>query len=337
MRRQIILPSIIFSVGLILVVVALFLFWYTPKSSGFGGELISPLVVDLPKENLFKTSIYDQIKEQKTTDKFPPNDYFPAGLTPQSTIDLDLSAKSYAVMDRDSKKLLLAKDITSERQIASLTKIMTAIVALDKEKPEREIVVSKQAAEVGEAVMGVSLGERYTLEELLYGLLMVSGNDAAEAISQTLGRGRYWFIEEMNKKAVGLGMLDTYFVNPTGLDEETKETSSFSTALDLLALTNYALTKPKFAEIVATREKFIPYRENYHQALSLFSILSFDRTYPGILGVKTGNTDFAGQTLVSYCEHSGRKIIVVLLGSGATKDDAVKIYRYVFEGRVDWP
>lgn len=337
MRKYLIFPSILLTIGLLLIIASVFLFLWPKKLKGAPDELISPLVSEPPIADLFKTSIYDLIKKEKTSDKYPPNEYFPQNISPGETIDLNLSAKAYAVMDRDKRELILAKNPTSEKQIASLTKVMTAVVSLDKEKLDREVVISKEAASVGEAVMGASYGERYTLEELLYGLLMVSANDAAEAIAQSLGRGRYWFIEEMNKKAYGLGMKDTYFVNPTGLDEETAETSTFSTALDLLGLTNYALSKEKFASIVATKYETIPFKENYHKQIFLENLINFDLTYPGILGVKTGNTDFAGQTLISYCEHMGRKIIVVLLDSQATRDDTVKIYRYIFERRTDWP
>lgn len=327
------MPSIFFFAGFILLAGSLFFFISPSLSSGSNASgLVSPVVTEPPIENLFKVSIYDQILKEKTTDNYPPSKYFPDELAPLYSVDLDLSAKSYAVMDRDTKKLLLAKDITAQKQIASLTKIMTALVALEKEQSNREIVVSKKAAEVGEAVIGLSVGERYTVEELLYGLLMMSGNDAAEAIATSLGRGRYWFIDEMNKKAVGLGLKDTYYVNPTGLDEDTRETSSFSTALDLIGLTNYALNNQKFAEIVSTKYHTISYKEDFHKQIFLESILNFDRTYPGIRGVKTGNTDFAGQTLVSYAEYQGRKIIVVLLDSIATRDDAIKVYRYIFEG-----
>lgn len=336
MRKQLIFPSVLLTIGLLFIIVSLFLFIW-PKNSQGAPELISPLVSEPGVETIFKNNIYEQIKKEKTTDSYPPNEYFPQNSSPETTIDLNLSAKAYAVMDRDSRQLLLAKNQTSEKQIASLTKVMTAVVALDKEKLDREIVISKAAAQIGESVMGVSYGERYTLDELLNGLLMVSANDAAEAIAQSLGRGRYWFIEEMNKKAYGLGMKDTYFVNPTGLDEETAETSTFSTALDLLGLTNYALSKEKFAQIVAIKYETIPYKEDSHKQIFLDNLINFNLTYPGIKGVKTGNTDFAGQTLISYCEHQNRKIIVVLLDSQATRDDAVKIYRYIFEGRTDWP
>lgn len=334
MRRYLLVPSVIFTLGLLLLGSSIFLFLYPEKSQG-ADELVSPVVVEPEKEIIYTSSIYERIKNEKTTDNYPPSEYFPTSLTPKFSVDLDLSAKAYAVMDRDTKELLLGKNINEEKQIASLTKVMTALVALEKEKPERELVVPAFASEVGEATMGLSRGERYTLEELLYGLLMISGNDAAETIANNLGRGRYWFIDEMNKKAYGLGLRDTYFVNPTGLDEATPQESTFSTALDLLGLTNLALNNKTLAKIVSTQYHTIDYKQDIHKAIYLESILSFDRTYPGIAGVKTGNTDFARQTLISYAENKGKKILVVLLDSEATRDDAIKIYRYIFENTIE--
>lgn len=329
MRVKLLFPLILLLTGLFLLGASLVFF--LSFNSASASQVVSPIITEPQADDLFKESVYDQIKKEKTTDNFPPNSYFPENLNPKFSIDLELSAEAFAVMDRDLRKLLLAKNLTSEKQIASLVKIMVALIALEKEKLEREIVVNRQAAEIGEATMGALQGEIYTLEELLHGLLLTSGNDAAEAIAGSLGRGRYWFLDEMNKKAVSLGMRDTYFVNPTGLDEDSPEVSSFSTSLDLLALTNYALNNKKFTEIVSTKYHFLPYKENYHKALLLENILNFDRVYPGIKGVKTGNSDFAKQTLISYAEHQGKRIIVVLLGSLATRDDAVKIYKYIFE------
>ncbi|MCL5072227.1 MAG: hypothetical protein M1308_15250 [Actinobacteria bacterium] len=336
MRKGITLPLIIICCGIILFLVSGYLFYFSSKPlQASETELISPLNVESGITNFQITSGYESVKSKKTTENYPPNKYFPINLTPKFNIALTISAKSYAVMDRDSGELLLGKNITDEKAIASVTKVMTAVVTLEKEKLTKEIAISKKAATIGEATMGLSEGEVYTLEDLLYGLLMVSGNDSAEVISENLGRGRYWFINEMNKKALNLGMYDTYYVNPTGLDEDTLETSSFSTALDLLGLTNYALDNPKFAEIVSTKYKTIPYKENFHKEIFLENILSFDKSYPGIKGVKTGNTDFARQTLISYVERNQRRIIAVLLDSEATRDDAIKIYKYIFEGIVD--
>lgn len=329
--RKISLPAILFIVSIILFLSAGFLFL---SSSVLSNEsvIISPVVSDISASNPFETDLFSKVKSQKTLDNYPPNSYFPKNTLPTDNHDLDIKAKSYAVMDRDTKELILGKNITTESQIASLTKVMTAVVALEKEKPDKEIVISKLASTVGEATIGLTYGESYTLTELLYGLLMVSGNDAAESIAASLGRGRNWFIGEMNKRAQDLGMYDTYFVNPTGLDGDTKEESTFSTSLDLLALTDYALNNKTFAEIVSTKYHTIDYKVNYHKAIYLENLISFDATYPGILGVKTGNTDFAGQTLISYAENNGRRIIVVILGSEGTRDDAIKIYKYIFEG-----
>lgn len=192
--------------------------------------------------------------------------------------------------------------------------------------------------------MGLSAGERLNGEELLYGLMLPSGNDAAETLAEGIGikfamennlevdrvKGRNWFVSEMNRKAQSLGLYDTFFFNPTGLDEESRESSSFSTALDLLALTNYALSNPTFAKIAATRSYQMPFKEGFHKAIYLENILQMDKSFPGIKGVKPGNSVFARETLVSYADLDGRKIIVILLGSRYTKDDVVKIYKRVF-------
>ncbi len=315
----------------------LFLFLKTSSSqASLSTEITSPLGNDFETQSGLVDDLFTQVKKEKTTDYYPPNDFFPKNLVPLFSVDLHLSADAYAVMDLDTKELLLGKNITKEKPIASLTKIMTSLIALEKEDINKEIVIPQEALQVGEASMGLSYQERYTVEQLLYGLLLVSGNDAAESLALSLGRGRNWFIKQMNQKAINLGLKDTYFFNPTGLDEVSLASSNFSTALDLLALTNYALTNPKFAEIVATKYYTIPYQAGWHKELFLENILDLNKTYPGIKGVKTGNTNLAGQTLISYAEHpSGRRLLVVLLGSQATKDEAVKIYRYFFENRLD--
>lgn len=332
--RKISIPAAFFFISIILFLSVAFLLLSKTVISQ-ETDIVSPVSIDQTQYELFADEEYSTVKETKSTDNYPPNEYFPHNIAPLDKRELDIQAYSYAVMDRKTGELILGKNISSEKQIASLTKVMTALVALDKENITKEIVVSKTASEVGEATMGLTYGEQYTLNELLYGLLMVSGNDAAEAIAGSLGRGRNWFINEMNKKALHLGLYDTYFVNPTGLDGETPDTSTFSTALDLLALSNYALNNPTFAEIVSTKYHTIAYKENYHKAVYLENIINFDYTYPGIKGVKTGNTDFAGQTLISYAEHNNRQILLVLLDSQATRDDAIKIYKYIFEGVVN--
>ena len=288
--------------------------------------------------------ILSSVAGVQTIDAFPPTAYFPSDLTPTYSDDLSVTATSYAVMDRDTRELLFAKDMTDEHPIASLTKIMTTIIALETYALDTKLTVSGNAAVTGEAFMGLTKGEILTVEDLLYGVMLPSGNDASETLAQGLSpdegvdsadiatRRRNQFITRMNTKAKELGMYDTYFYNPTGLDERLQSLSTFSTALDLLALSNYALTNTTFAKIAQTEEHIIPYEEGKHKAFYLYNILQFDRTYKGIKGIKPGNTEYAGETLASYIEHDGRKIIVILLGSTATRDDALKIYRFLFEG-----
>ncbi len=295
------------------------------KSLGKTPGIISPLAQGYEE----RSGQYKFMFEHKTTTVYPPNDFFPRNLLPKYSDDLGLTAKGYAVMDRNTRELLLSKNLTHEVPIASVAKIMTAIVVLEKSKKDQELTVSESAAKIGEASMGLTGGEQVPVEELLYGLLLPSGNDAAETLAQGLD-GRVEFIISMNEKAKALGMFDTYFFNPTGLDGETLSQTSFSTPLDLLALSNYALESPIFANIVSTYYKEFPYREGKHKAYFLYNILQLDRAYPGIKGVKPGVTDFAGETLVSYAENGGKHVIVVILGSRQSRDDVVKIYDYIF-------
>lgn len=311
----------VFLVLAILAVGSVFLF--VQKTNILG--VVSPLADE--KENSEQIRI---VFDKKTTENYPPNEYFPPSLIPKYSDEIGINAQAYAVMDRDTKELLLAKNISDELPIASVTKIMTAVVALEKARLDVELRVTQQAAQIGEAEMGLTEGETVTVEELLFGLMLPSGNDAAETLAEGLGKGRSNFILSMNKKARELGMYDTFFVNPTGLDGETPSQSSFSSVLDLLALTGYALNNSTFADIAATHYKEFPYIEGKHKAFYLYNILQLDRSYPGIKGVKPGITDFANETLVSYAENGGRRIIIALLGTRNSRDEVVKLYDYVF-------
>lgn len=125
-------------------------------------------------------------------------------------------------------------------------------------------------------------------------------------------------------------MRDTWFVNPSGLDEDSIEESSFSTALDLLALTNYALENKTFREIVATKEWTIPAEEGKHKAFYLTNRLDLGQAHPAIKGVKPGTTEFAGNTLISYADMDGKSYIVILLNSQHIRDEAIEIYEMLY-------
>ena len=215
---------------------------------------------------------------------------------------------------------------------------------MDNAPLDLDFHVSSAAASVGEATMGLSSGEIISMEDSLYGMMLPSGNDASETIAEGVGKyklgtnqdevdgggARKWFLDAMNENMQKLGLYDSYFFNPSGLDGDSLDETNFSTALDMAILTNYALSNPVFARIVNTEEKDIPYAEGKHKALYLYNILSLDRSYPGIKGVKPGISDFARETLASYIEKDNRRIIVIILGSTHTKDDAVAIYNKIF-------
>lgn len=233
-------------------------------------------------------------------------------------LEPQVSAKAALLYDLESSETVFAKNPKVKAPIASLVKIMTAIVALESMKLSDVYIVSETAARVGEDSMGISTGERLTLEELLYGLMLVSGNDAAEVIAENFPGGRANFIRAMNDKARSLGLVDTYFINPTGLEED--GTSEYSTVYDLLVITKYALTLPKFTEIVATYEHIIPYSQD-HKALYLYNTTNLLTSYPGVLGVKPGFTPKAGLCLVTYAEIGGHKIIGIILNSESRREE----------------
>lgn len=236
----------------------------------------------------------------------------------------NLTAKGAIAYDLGSDKLLYEKNMKERMPVASLTKIMTAIVALENIDIEKEINISKSAASVGENSMGLAEGEILTLEDLLYGLILSSGNDASEAIAQASPFGRENFVYFMNKKAEELGLSDTHFTNPSGLEGEG---SQYSTAYDLLVMAKYALENRTFAQIASTVIHEIPYTQN-HKFFYLFNETNLLTSYPGVRGVKTGYTYEAGLCLVTYLEHEGHRIIAILLNSESRREEMKELLDY---------
>lgn len=229
----------------------------------------------------------------------------------------EFSALSVLAYDIESNQLLYEKEIKKKLPLASLTKIMTAIVAIENEDLEELVTVSKRSAEIGENSMGLKESEQFTRRELLYGLILPSGNDSAEVLAETSSVGRDNFVFLMNKKAEQLGLTDTRFTNPSGLEGDGNQ---YSTAYDLLVITRYALQIPLFAEIVSTVEKELP-ESRYHRHYRLFNDTNLLTTYPGVKGVKTGYTYEAGMCLITYLEYGGKKIIAVILNSQNRREE----------------
>jgi serine-type D-Ala-D-Ala carboxypeptidase (penicillin-binding protein 5/6) len=230
------------------------------------------------------------------------------------------------VADNKSGKVFFSLNPSEKRPIASLVKIMTAIVALEHGDLDQKFVVSERAASVGENAMGISVGEIYSLRELLYGMLLNSGNDAATAVAEGVAEDEKTFVEWMNIRASELGLINTYFADPSGLDD-----SSYSTAEDLTVLAHFALEHEEFRNIVRTVEKEYSYSEE-HKYISLYNQTNLLTTYPGVLGVKTGYTEEAGLCLVTYAVNEGREIIGVVLNSIDRKGDMIRMLDSGFSG-----
>lgn len=215
-----------------------------------------------------------------------------------------INALSAVVLEESSRRVLYSKNATDKRSIASTTKIMTSLVALENADTEDVVIVSDRAAGIGGSVIGLRSGQKYTLKELLYALLMVSANDAAIAIAEYAGGSVENFAAMMNAKAKAIGAVNSNFVTPHGLDRE----NQYSTAYDVALITIEALKNPLFAEIVSTSNFHIP-------GHNLYNTNELLGAYRGVDGVKTGYTGRAGRCLVTTAKRGNMRLIAVVLGS----------------------
>lgn len=250
----------------------------------------------------------------KPREKEPKKDFAHPQLTAVAAISYDLT----------TDQLLYRKNDETKLPIASITKIMTALIALENGNISDTYVVSDAAAEVGEDSMGLSAGEELTLKDLLYGMMLPSGNDASEVVAGGSDFGRENFMYLMNKKAEDLGMTNTRFTNPTGREGDGFQ---YSTARDLLILARYAMKNKTFADVVSTVEYEI-LKTNDHEYYFLQNETNLLTSYPGVKGIKTGFTWEAGMCLVTYLEYDGHEIISVILNSQNRRDEMKKLLDY---------
>ena len=239
-----------------------------------------------------------------------------------------VSAKAAIVMDQNTGRVLYEKNAHLKLPMASTTKIMTLLIALERGNLNDIVTVSQKAASVGGSSIWLSPGEKIDMESLLYGLMLNSGNDAATAIAEHIGGTVENFVEMMNQKAKEIGAYNTHFVTPSGLDIGIDD--HYTTAYDLALITRYAfLNYPKFAEIVSTKEKTIPWEgKEWDRYLRNKNKLLW--IYEGADGVKTGFTNKAGRCLVSSATREGRRFIAVVLNSPPMWEDSMKILDYAF-------
>ncbi len=237
-----------------------------------------------------------------------------------------ISAQSAVVMDCNSGRILFSRNGNEKRGMASTTKIMTAITALENADLSKIVTISPTASGVEGSSMYLAKDEKLTLEELVYGLMLVSGNDAATAIAETVSGSVEKFSVLMNDKASEIGALSTSFTNPHGLSDK----NHYTTAVDLAKITAYALKNPKFSEIVSTKVKKLPQSED-GIARTLVNHNKFLNMYEGCIGVKTGFTKATGRCLVTAVEKYGMKLVCVTLNAPDDWNDHKQLYNDAFE------
>jgi D-alanyl-D-alanine carboxypeptidase len=239
-----------------------------------------------------------------------------------------IGASGAAVVDAATGKLLFGKDQRRRLPMASTTKVMTALVALERGQPGQIVRVDVNAADLpGSSVMGLKAGERLSLLDLLYGMLLPSGNDAAIAVARAVAGSEDAFVSLMNQRAAQLGLADTHFANVHGLDAPNHYTS----AADLAEITRVALRNPTFAQIVATQDKTVQGNATY-RLQNTNPLLG----RPDVEGVKTGHTDLAGACLVAGFRRDGHLVVTVVLNSPDSSAESLAIADYAFSAYA-WP
>lgn len=247
--------------------------------------------------------------------------------------NIEIGAKSYLVIDRETGAPMLNKNASEKRPIASITKLVTALVALDNAKLEDVVEIKSSYPDLPAPKMGLFYSEKISLENILNGLLISSDNDAAEAIAEYIGKGNYKkFVSLMNDKAAEIGMKDSHFSNAVGLDNP----ENYSTAWDLGLLANTALENSFIRELAQTQEKRVKnvggdithYLKATDELLGDKDVL--------VYGLKTGETPLAGGCLISYAKtKSGHEIVTIVLGSSDRFGETKKLIAWT-EKNISW-
>lgn len=241
----------------------------------------------------------------RTSDRVDGHSYKELGVPKAAMPDVEMKA---GVLVTEDGRVLWSRNPDDQRAMASITKIMTAIVALENSDPGDIVTVSPEAVSVGESTSFLRAGEKLPMHELLEALLVKSGNDAAFAIAEHVAGSEEAFVEMMNAKATELGLENTHFENPHGLDEK----GHHSSAADLSVLARYAMTKPAFREIVGEKTARIGTGKRSEKVENTNILLG---NYAGANGVKTGWTNDAGHSVIVSANRDGVELYAVVLGT----------------------
>ncbi len=237
-----------------------------------------------------------------------------------------LSSLSAVLYEPTSGRFLYEKDADTRRSMASTTKLMTALVAAERLPLDRVVTIPSQAVAVEGSSMGLRGGDKITVQDLLTGLLLSSGNDAANALALLTSGSLPSFAEQMNRKAATLGMVHTRFVTPSGLDEG----GHGSTARDMALLGAAVLKNERLAAICKQKTAVIQLGDPMHEA-TVSNHNRLLRLYPYAIGLKTGYTVKSGKCLVSAAEKDGVTLVAVTLNGGDYWNDHIALYEYGFQ------
>lgn len=267
----------------------------------------------------------DTIDENLSTDSF-----IFESLTSESSTSVAnepiVYSKNIIAIDRGTNTILFEKNSKEKVPMASTTKIMTCIIALENSNLDEIVTVSKKAASIHGSKLGIKEGMQISMSSLIYGLMLRSGNDCAIAIAEHICGSVENFCSKMTEKAYSLGLTNTNFTSPHGLDDD----NHYTTAYELALITNYALNNETFRKVVSTHNITILLENS---SISIHNTNELLGNVEGVYGVKTGFTFNAGRCLVSCCKRDNMDIIVVVLGADTkalrTKD-SISIINYIF-------
>jgi len=241
-------------------------------------------------------------------------------------VEISVSAKSAMVMEASTGRVLYQKNAHEKMPMASTTKIMTALVAIENGNLSDMVTVSANASGVEGSSIWLSPGETMTLSDLLFGLMLASGNDAAIAIAEHIGGDVETFVGMMNDKAREIGAYNTHFVNPNGLPAE----NHYTTAYDLALISAYAMQNKMFREIVKTQYKTLPWEgHEWNRVVKNKNKILWN--YEGGNGIKTGFTKEAGRCLAAAAEREGMQLVSVVLCAPDMFNDCMALMDYGFE------
>lgn len=251
-------------------------------------------------------------------------------LIPLNVKAFNSSAKSAILMDMDSHRIIYGKDINYTQSVASISKIMTAISVIENTNIEKEIVVGDEILKAYGSGIYVKQGEKLKIKDLLYGLMMRSGNDAALVLAKNTSGSIEDFVKLMNENAKKIGMKNTTFNNPSGLDEEK---GNISSSYDMALLMSYAMKNKQFRKIVSTKEYTLKTDKNVYKWRNKNKLLY---SYKYTTGGKTGFTKIAKRTLVTSASKNGLNLTIVTINDGNDFKDHENLYEEAFKNYTNY-